>query len=359
MSYESRVLQGNPFDNIVPLTGCKSRQRNKLTDIKRENAYNDIINNIGWSRFKYSGFPEIANTLTSEMIERAVLCGAGVVYKVPYSTGSVSKGMYVCTPVEWVGVKKADNTCDDFITHLYDYALTKEQIGKYVIIKNNFDMSSDYDFTEWTAQMLNETDISEMQLIKWSRMTPIAKVFSDENVNKIQDVLRRVYNGEPWVAYSDCSKMLSGGSPTSRDDSVLRLTDETAIEKMHFLSEFHYELIRRLCNLYNIPFHTTAKSAQNLESEIHNTDIFSRMKTEQGLMWRKKSIEDFKKVFDWDITIELSDMFKLENEVIEENIEAINPDDKNENVSHETNEETENVSRETQDDEKEKETVNE
>ena len=352
MTYEERVLQGNPFDNLIPLTGCKSQRRTKLSDIKRENAYNDIINELGWLRFKYSGFPTIADTLTNEMIERAVLCGAGVVYKVPFSTGSVSKGMYVCTPVEWVGVKKGDNTSDDFITHGYDYSVTKSQIGKHVIIRNNFEMSSDYDFTEWTATMLNETDISEMQLIKWSRMTPIAKVFSDENVSKIQDVLRRVYNGEPWVAYSDCSKMLSGGSPTSRDDSVLRLTDETAIEKMHFLSEFHYELIRRLCNLYNIPFHTTAKSAQNLESEIHNTDIFSRMKTEQQLSWRRKSIEDFKKVFDWDITIELSDMFKLENEVIKENIESINPEDKNESVSRETTES------ETQD-EKEQEQVNE
>lgn len=353
MSYEENVLRCNNFDNIIPLTGAKTQRRNKLTDIKRENAYNDIINGIGWSRFKYNGFPEIADTLTSEMIERSVLCGAGVVYKVPYSTGSVSKGMYVCTPVDWVGVKKADNTCDDFITYGYDYSLTKEQIGKHVIIRNNFEMSSDYDFTDWTATMLNETDISEMQLIKWSRMTPIAKVISEENVGKIQEVLRRVYNGEPWVAYSDYSKIASGGTPTSRDDSVLRLTDETAIERMHFLSEFHYELIRRLCNLYNIPFHTTAKSAQNLESEIHNTDIFSRMKTEQSLEWRKKAIPDFKKVFGWDITIELSDMFKLENKVIDENIESMNSEDENENVSRETNDS------ETQESETEKETVNE
>ena len=107
MSYEQNVLANNPFDNLIPLTGAKTTRRNKLSDIKRENAYNDIINNIGWSRFKYSGFPEIADTLTDEMIERAVLCGAGVVYKVPYSTNSASAGMFVCTPVEWVGVKKS------------------------------------------------------------------------------------------------------------------------------------------------------------------------------------------------------------------------------------------------------------
>lgn len=344
MSTEKQVLSLIPFDGPA---GAKASRRTKLTDIKRENAYNDIINLIGWARFKYGGFPdEVAETLTNEMIERAVLCGAAAVFKVPANSGSVSAGMYVAAPIEWTGPLKADNTSDTFIVHIYnpdykngggDFALSNEQIGDYVIIRNNFNNTSDYDFTEWTATMLNETDISEMQLIKWSRMTPIAKVNNNADISKIENILKRVYNGEPWAVMSDCSKMVNGGTPTSRDDSVLRLTDETAIEKMHFLSEFHYELIRRLCNLYNIPFHTTAKSAQNLESEIHNTDIFSRMLTENQLEWRRKSIKDFKSVFGWDITIELSDMFKLENKVIAENIESINPESENENVSRETN----------------------
>lgn len=322
MASEKTILSANPFDVVA---GCKSRQRTKLTDIKRENAYNNIINLIGWERFKYN-FPEGVE-IPSEEIERAVCCGAGVFYKVP-SVGSVSDGMYVCTPVEWVGVRKADNTADDFITHLPcgDFSLTKAQIGDYVIIRNNFEMTSDYDFTEWTAAMLNETDISEMQLIKWSRMTPICKTIDDSQTSTVENILQRVYNGEPWAVMSDYSKLVTG-SPASRDDFVLRLTDETAIEKMHFLSEFHYELIRRLCNLYNIPFHTTAKSSQNLESELHNTDIFSRFVTENGLKWRQKACEDFKRVFDWEVTVELGDLYKMENEVIENIADATANDD--------------------------------
>lgn len=324
MASEKKILSANPFD-VAPV-GCKSHERTKLTDIKRENAYNNIINLIGWERFKYN-FPEGVD-VPSEEIERAVLCGAGVFYKVP-AIGSVSDGMYVCTPIEWVGVRKADNTTDDFITHLPcgDFDLTKDQINKYVIIRNNFEMTSDYDFTEWTASMLNETDISELQLIKWSRMTPIAKTIDDNQTATVENILKRVYNGEPWAVMSDYSKLVTM-SPASRDDFVLRLTDETAIEKMHFLSEFHYELIRRLCNLYNIPFHTTAKSSQNLESELHNTDIFSRFVTENGLKWRKKACEDFKKVFGWDVTVELGDLYKMENKVIENIAEATaNEDD--------------------------------
>ena len=315
-----------------PVEGCISRQRSKLSDIIRVNAYSDIINAIGWSMFDWSGFPEeVAKTLTSDMIERAVNCGAAVVYKVPEETGSASAGMWVCTPVEWVGVRKADNTADDFLTWLPygDYCVNKKQLnGQYVIIRNNFEQSSDYDFTEWTATMLNETDISEMQLIKWSRMTPIAKTLNDNNTGEIENILRRVYEGEPWAVMSDPSKLITGQSAT-RDDVVLRLTDETAIERMHFLSEFHYELIRRICNLYNIPFHTTAKSAQNLESELHNTDIFSRMLPEKKLEWRRRSLDDFKTVFGWDVSVKMGKLFEKENEVIENNIEATAPEASN------------------------------
>lgn len=347
MSYQDNVLQNNGFD-MKPLLGCKSQRRTRLSDIKRENAYNNIINDIGWNRFDWKNIPEYAaKTLTTEMIERAVLCGAGVIYQVPESLHSASSGQWVCTPVQWVGVTKADNTSDRFITYLpkgdyttegttdNTYEISNNMLKDFVIVRNNFEMSSDYDFTEWTAKMLNETDISEMQLIKWSRMTPIAKIINESDREKVENILRRVYNGEPWAVMSDFTKVITNSAST-RDDSVLRLTDETAIERMHFLSEFHYELIRRLCNLYNIPFHTTAKSAQNLESEIHNMDLFSRMKTENGLKWRKRSLPDFAVAFgdDWkNIDVDLSEMFKKENEVIENNM---NDDKLKENVSRET-----------------------
>lgn len=337
MSNQNQILMTNPFDGIR----FNPRQRSKLSDIIRENAYNDIINRIGYSMFEWSGLPD---ELDSEQMERAINCGAAVVFRVPFSSGSASKGMYVCAPLEWVGVMKADNTADKFIAHIPygDFAIESEQLkGKYVIVRNNFENSCEYAFTEWTANMLNETDISENQLIKWSRMTPVAKVTSDADIAKFENVLRRVYNGEPYAVISDFTKIMTNSAST-RDDTVLRLTDETAIEKMHFLSEFHYELIRRLCNLYNIPFHTTAKSAQNLESELHNTDIFSQMLTTERLKWRKKSLAEFEKVFGWNVSVELGEKFKKENEVIENIIESTNPE------TDETQETTETETKETE-----------
>ena len=182
--------------------------------------------------------------------------------------------------------------------------------------------------------MLSDTDIAQRALIKWSRMTPIARANSGIDGSKMEETLKKVYEGIPWAVISDDTKMITG-QPMSRDDSTLRLTDESAIERMHFLSEFHYELVRRICNLYNMPFHTTAKSAQNLESEIHNTDIFSQSLMPDRLNERKKAAEEINRVFGWSATVEYGETVKKENEVIDSNVKQEIAEV--ENVTRETN----------------------
>lgn len=318
MTHENKVLktvqQSNGYD------GYKFSCRSKLSDILRENIYNDIINRIGCSMFDWTGFPDdVSETITPLFMELAINCGCAVFYKVPDNRG-VNSGKYTCTPLEWIGVLHNDGTSDHFITHGTDYALTDEELTDYVIIKNTAFMDCEYLNTEWYASMLTDTDTAERALIRWSRMTPIARANSGIEAAKLEETLQKIYKGIPWAVVSDDTKMITG-QPMSRDDSTLRLTDETAIEKMHFLSEFHYELVRRLCNLYNIPFHTTAKSAQNLESEIHNTDIFSKMLTPDRLKEREKAAKRFKDVFGWDITVKLSENFEQENKVIDSNVQ--------------------------------------
>jgi len=326
----------------VPFDGMKCKNRTRLTDIRRDEVYDNIICRIGNSGIKWNGFPdEFLQSCNSMLIELAVNCGVAVVYKVPESLSPSNGGLWTCTPVEWTGTKKNDGTSDHFITHGSDYAVTDEQLkDKYVIIKNDEYMSCEYDVTEWFSSMLGDTDKAQRALIRWSRMTPVARANSGIKASEIEEVLKKVYDGIPWAVISDDTKMITG-QPMSRDDSTLRLTDESAIEKMHFLSEFHYELVRRLCNLYNMPFHTTAKSAQNLESEVHNTDIFSKALMPDRLATRRKAAEEMKTVFGWEITVDKGEIIKQEDAIINSNVkEEINegndgnPNDNN--VSRET-----------------------
>lgn len=318
MSKEKKILQAAAaaFDGKL-----KAGNRAKLQDIKRENIYNSIINRIGNQMFKWSGFPEeVLKSCTSMQIELAVNCGVAAFYKVPYSTGSVNAGEWTCTPLEYTGCLKNNLTSDHFITSGSDYSLTDEQIEDYVIIRNDSFLSCEYDVTEWFASMLGDTDLSERRLIRWARMTPIAKATTGIEAGKLEQVLKDVYEGCPWKVIDDNTKMITGGGAASRDDQVLRLFDESAIEKMHFLSEFHYELIRRLCNLYNMPFHTTAKSAQNLESEIHNTDVFSQALDENRLTERKTAAAAISEMFGWNVTVDYGKTIKKENDIIDSNV---------------------------------------
>lgn len=318
MNKEDKILSGvrERFD------GPKKRNRTRLQDIKRESVYNDIINRIGCSMFEWSGLPEeFLESCSSILMELAINCGIAAVYKVPAASGSINKGLWTCTPIEFTGVLRNDGTSEHFITSGSDYSLTDTQIGEYVLIKNDSMLSCEYDITEWYASMMAETDASERALIKWSRMTPIVKITSGMEAGQVEQTLKDVYNGSPFKVVSDNTKLVTGGGAASRDDQILRLTDEGAIEKMHFLSEFHYELVRRICNLYNMPFHTTPKTAQNLESEIHNTDVFSQALSVDRLGERQAAAERLNSTFGWNVTVNYGETIEKENEIIDSNVQ--------------------------------------
>ena len=226
----------------------------------RTSIYGAIIQCIGAEQFKWTNTPD---TINSHYIERAVNTGLAVAYNVPENISASCKGFTV-TPCAFIGVPNQIDETNRVITRGSDYSLeidlTKDNA---VIIKNNDYMYSEYINMLWFAEMLARTDESEKALIIWSKMHPIAKATTGIEAEKLKDVMRAIIeNDDLYNVISDNSKIVTG-QPNSRDDAVLRLTDENAVEKMHFLSEFHYELIRRYCNLYNMPFRTTAKSAQN------------------------------------------------------------------------------------------------
>lgn len=311
----------------------------------RTMLYGNIIQLIGAEQFAWKNLPE---TMNSHWCERAVNTGIAVAYNIPENISTACNG-FTITPCAFIGVPNQTGETDKVITQGSDYALeidlTKDNA---VIIKNNDYMYSEYLNLMWFSDMLARTDESEKALIIWSKMHPIAKAQTGIEAEKLKEVIKGIIeDGALFDIISDNSKMISG-TPTSRDDNVLRLTDENAVEKMHFLSEFHYELIRRYCTLYNMPFRTNSKSAQSLESELHNTDIFSKIINANRLKCRQDAAEKINSVFGLNVSVDFSDLIKDENKIIDSNIQ--------EEVNEAKTQETENVSRETTETETETET---
>lgn len=291
-------------------------------DWSRSGVYGNLIQLIGAEQFTWRGFKENGiNTLTSHHAERAVNSGLALFYEIPENVSAVNSG-YTITPCAFSSLRNNNGISNKVITKGSDYSLEFDlTTDKCVLIKNNDYLYSEYPNLFWFAEMLARTDNSEKALIIWSKVHPIAKASTGIEAEKLKEVLRAMINDDDlFNVVSDNSKIITG-QPNSRDDQVLRLTDENGVDKMHFLSEFHYELIRRYCTLYNIPFRTTSKSAQNLESELHNTDIFSKIINENRLKCRKEAAAEINEKFGLNVSVDYSEILKMENEVIEANVE--------------------------------------
>ena len=204
--------------------------------------------------------------------ELSINTGVAAFYKCS-AKNSVNYGKWCCTPAQPAAVCDNMGVAKRITTFGSDYALELEVDKECILIYNNSALYPDYIFTHY-AEQLTETDISMAKLVKWARMTPIPKAKTDTDIAKYQNAMQRVLDGEDITIVSDEMQLFKDGHDTI-DDNMLRLTDESAIDKMHFFDEHHEQLIRRIATLGGLPFSTTAKSSQNLIEELHDMDALS------------------------------------------------------------------------------------
>lgn len=204
--------------------------------------------------------------------EIAINTGVAAFYKCK-EKNSVNYNKWCCTPAKPAAVVNNMGIAKKITTQGSDYAVTLEVDKDCILIYNNSALYPDYIFTHY-AEQLTENDISMAKLVKWARMTPIPKAKTDNDIAKYQNALQRILDGEDITIVSDEMQLFKDGHDTI-DDNMLRLTDESAIDKMHFFDEHHEQLIRRIATLGGLPFSTTAKSSQNLIDELHDMDALS------------------------------------------------------------------------------------
>lgn len=254
--------------------------------------------------------------------ELALNTGIAVFYKLNYPA-SVNHGKWCLTPAKPAAVQDNMGVAQRITTFGSDYAVELEVDKDCILIYNNSALYPDYIFTHF-AEQLTETDISMSKLVKWARMTPIPKAKTDIDIAKYTNALQRIIDGEDITVVSDDLQLLTDGHQTI-DDNLLRLTDENAVEKLHFFDEHHEQLIRRIATLGGLPFCTTAKSAQNAIDELHDMDALSTFIIKDRIACRD---DGFKRAaqFMLDKYGEVFDFEYKPNEVLAKQLEKSNLD---------------------------------
>lgn len=252
--------------------------KNMLSEI-----YLTLISTIASNIFTYKT-PDFNQT----EYDISIQTGFAAFYKC-LDMNSVNYGKWCCTPAKNADTVKNDGIADTITTFGSDYSLELKVDEECILIENSSLHFPDFLFCHF-AELFSECELSMKALVKWSRMTPIPIVSNDIDIVKYTTVMKNVLDGNEINVISDNTKLLTDKTE-SIDDRLLRLTDENSIEKMHFFSEYHEQLIRRLCTLGGMPFTTTAKSAQNLQDELHDMDLFSTIYLTDRYNARKQGFE--------------------------------------------------------------------
>lgn len=292
--------------------GRKSLRKRDLQDM-----YLNMLLRIAAAEHEYK-----TPDFNSYTYERAIRTGVAAFYKCPDSS-SVNYEKWCCTPAAPADVIDNMLLAKKITTAGSDYACELEVGKECILLFNNSSLYPDIMFLKY-ADDLTETAISASKLTKWSRMTPIPKVNTDTDITKYENIMKRILEGEDINVLSEEFSLLQDGHKTL-DDNVLRLTDETAVNKLHFFDEHTEQILRQFATWRGLPFSTTAKSSQNLIDELHDMDAISTFMIEDEIACRRDGFEraaSFMKEYDdteFDFAYKPSDVLQrqLERTAIE------------------------------------------
>ena len=220
--------------------------------------------------------------------ELAISTGVAAFYKCT-EKGSVNYQKWCCTPARPAAVIDNMLTASKVTTAGSDYALELTVDKDCILIYNNSSLFPDM-MSVIFADDLTENHISMNKLVKWSRMTPIPKAKTDSDIARLTQIMQRIMEGEDINIVNDELDLLKEGH-SSIDDNVLRLTDENAVEKLHFFDQHYDQLLKRYATIKGLPFSTTAKNAQSLVDELHDMDVFSTFLISDAIACRQEGFE--------------------------------------------------------------------
>ena len=165
----------------------------------------------------------------------------------------------------------------------------------------------------WITHLLGETDKSIAVNVLFSRFTKIPKVKDDKDKSMMEEILKKLMNGEPQVFASKNALDLEFGAGTE----CFELTDVNKIDKLPYLTQFFEDALKRFYNFYGQPMQNQNKRAQTISDEIHGQDSVSFILPTQMLKCRQALCENINRIFGTDISVDFSDLWKLEYTALE------------------------------------------
>lgn len=254
------------------------------------------------SMFEWRGLPE---TIPSEFLERYLIrggvCGVG---KVDGKLTAAVGGF--CGNVDAYGIG-TEFTASTPIGSFRGVRGESVAVGL-----NNSLMQPDFflvKFADTFAELEKSIDLN----IRYARLMPFPVVNNSVEKNAVDEVLKRLENGEMKNVIK-IDSLVDPLTNEKREIPVLNLSDVSKIDKLQYLSLAMDDTIRRFGNIYGQSLQTTAKNRQALSDEIHGQDSLSFIVPCDKLKQRQKFADEINSIFGTEISVDFSECWKIEYE---------------------------------------------
>lgn len=313
--------------------------KKKLLDFKNSENYFRYLTELfelQINQFEYDGLPD---TIPHEFLEMYLLINGNCAIGKPKGESDI-----------YCAIGSYNGNYNGYLPKSYTAAvigldeISGDWYGKdktVVVAKNNNMGIPEFDIP-FTADVLNQIDISEKMNVIFTRFARIPFVENDKEKAQIESAIKSIIRGDyTAIASRDIAdsfeKFIEGAA---EKDKFLDLVDVDKVNGLQYLNQYRDNVFKRFLCRRGYMVQTTAKLAQQTNAEMHGADSYAFLYPLQQLKQREKMCNEINAMFGTEISVSFNPILK---KVYERYMADPEP--------------AENVSRETKDDPKEPEPV--
>lgn len=265
--------------------------------------YFQIIQILMLTKFKIKNCPD--NIYSDEILKSLMRGGVSAMS----NRMNYDKKNYVGIPIETEPSDYTDRYEKARLVNIKGECPDLKQHEEIAVGYNNTLHVPEYDIV-WFAKILAETDNSMYCNVMNTRVSPLLTADNKSQADSLKKAIEDVYDGKlSVVTLNDIVSQMNATS-NNQNRHTLYLTDPNNIDKIQYLSKFHDDLIRRLCNLHGITMNTTGKMAQLTTAELNEYSDFSGMYIQSQYDLLCEYIDEANRINEWNMTVEYGDSFQ-------------------------------------------------